>query len=232
MCESTTNYGSCDLPQLQGVISLPNDEEQGAYQAPSPHHNLFIRDPYILNEMSGEFKPVEPFRLLEHLPGIKNTTPVAYQAAGQCTSSQEWGTELQPSSHHHSLTPDDLPRSLGHRSNDVGNPYVVSETSPVTDNDLLHLNRRSLTVVKPHRDDSIDPLRDSPRSLGRSTDYVHHVYTVPETYKVSNFAMHKLSLPCDITPKPYRSSVKLKSRRQPASHGWWPAESSDDKPVH
>jgi hypothetical protein len=211
MRESTTNYGSCDLPQSQGIKSLPNDEEQGAYQAPSPRRNSFIQDPYILNEMSGEFEPVEPVRLLEQLPGIKNTTRVAYQAAGQCTSSPEWGTELQPSSHHHSLTPDDLPRSLGHCSNDVDNPYVMSETSPVTDNDLLCLNRRSLTAVKPHHDDSIDALRDSPRSLERSTDYVHHVYTVPETYKVSNFAMHNLSLPCDITPKPYQSSVKLKS---------------------
>jgi hypothetical protein len=72
MRESTMNYGSCDLPQLQGIISLPNDEEQGAYQAPSPHCNLFIWDPYVLNEMPGEFEPVEPFRFLERLPGIKN----------------------------------------------------------------------------------------------------------------------------------------------------------------
>jgi hypothetical protein len=86
--------------------------------------------------------------------------------------------------------------------------------------------------VKHHRNNSIDALRDSPRSLERSTDYVHHVYTVPETYKVSNFTTHNLSLPCDTTPKPYRSSVKFKPRRQPASHGWWPTESSDDKSVH
>jgi hypothetical protein len=147
-------------------------------------------------------------------------------------SSQEWGTELQPSSHHHSLTPDDIPRSLGYRSNDVDNPYIVSETSPVTDNDLLRLNQQSHTVVKPHHDDSINALRDSPRSLEHSTDYVHHVYTVPETYKVSNFAMHNLLLPCNAMPKPYRHSVKFKPQRQPASHGWWPAESSDNESAH
>jgi hypothetical protein len=232
MRESMMNYGSCDLPQSQGIISLPNDEEQGAYQAPSPHRNSFIQDPYVLNETLGEFEPVEPFRFLEHLPGIKNTTRVAFQAAGQCMSSQEWDTELQPLSHHHSLTPDDIPRSLGYHSNDVDNPYIVSETSPVADNDLLCLNRQSHTVVKPHRKDSIDALRDSPRSLEHPMDYVHHVCTVSETYQVSNPATHGLSSPCDAMPKPYRHSVKPKPQRQPASHGWWPAESSNDESIH
>jgi hypothetical protein len=132
---------------------------------------------------------------------------------------------------HCSTTPDDSPRSLGHHSNDIDNPYVMSETSQVTDNDLPRLNRRSCTMVKHHHNDSIDALRDSPRSLEHSTDYVHHVYTVPETYKVSNFTTHNLSLPCDTMLKPYRSSVKFKPRRQPASHGWWPVESSDNESI-
>jgi hypothetical protein len=130
------NYDSCDLPQSHGTKSLPNDEEQEAHKAPSPHCDLLIRDSNILNKTSGEFEPVEPFRLLEHLPGIK--TPVAYQATGQCMSSQEWGTKPQPLSYHHSLIPDDSPRSLGHRSNDVDNPYVM--TSQVTDNDSPRLD--------------------------------------------------------------------------------------------
>jgi hypothetical protein len=94
MCEFMMNYGFCDLLQSQGIISLPNDEEQGAYQAPSPHRNSFIWDPYVLNEMPGEFEPVEPFRFLERLPGIKDTTRVAFQATGQCMNLQEWGTKL------------------------------------------------------------------------------------------------------------------------------------------
>jgi hypothetical protein len=63
-------------------------------------------------------------------------------------------------------------------------------------------------------------------------DYIHPVYTVPETYKVSNLATHEPSSPCNAMPKPSRLSVKPKPRRQPANHGWWPGESSDDESVY
>jgi hypothetical protein len=141
MCESTMNYGSCNLPQLQGTLYLSNDEEQGAHKAPSPRHDSLIWDANVLGEMSGKFEPVEPPRLLTSMPSSKNTTPVAYKATGQSTSLREQGHKPQPKSLHHSLTPDDLPRSLGHHSNDVDNPYVVSKTSQVADNNLPRLNR-------------------------------------------------------------------------------------------
>jgi hypothetical protein len=83
---STTNHGPCDIPQSQGTLCLSNDKEQEAHKAPSPRHDSLIRDAYVLNETLGEFEPVEPFRLLERLPGIKNMTRVAYKATGQSTS--------------------------------------------------------------------------------------------------------------------------------------------------
>jgi hypothetical protein len=87
-------------------------------------------------------------------------------------------------------------------------------------------------MVKHCCEDSINALRDSPGSLEHSMDYVHHVCTVSETYHVSKLATHKPSSPCDAVPNPSRHSAKLKPCRQPASHGWWPVESSDDKSVH
>jgi hypothetical protein len=158
-----TNCSPCDIPQLQGTLYLSNNEEQEAHKAPSPRHDSLIWDANVLNEMSGKFEPVEPSRLLTPMPSIKNTTPVAYKATGQSTSLQERGHKPQPTSLHHSSTPDDSPKLLGHRSNDVDNPYIVSETSQVANNDLPHLNRRSCTVVKHHCNDSINALRDSPK---------------------------------------------------------------------
>jgi hypothetical protein len=132
--------GPCDIPQLQGTLYLSKDEEQEAHKAPSPRHDSLIWDANVLNKMSGKFEPVEPPRLLTSMPSSKNTTPVAYKATGQSTSLRERGHKPQPTLLHHSTTPDDSPRSLGHCSHDVDNPYVVSETSQVADNNLPCFN--------------------------------------------------------------------------------------------
>jgi hypothetical protein len=161
MHNSMMNYSPCDTPQSQGTKYLSNDEGQKAHKAPSPHHDSLIRDANALNVMSGKNEPVEPSRLLESMVGIKSTTPAAYKAIGKHTSLQEWEIKPQPLSNYHSFAPDDSPRLLGHHSNDIDNPYVMSETSQVADNDSLHLNPQSRIVLKHHRDNSIDALRVS-----------------------------------------------------------------------